>query len=111
MITSNTMQQIGSFVLNRTEPSHQVKANIAGLKFSEVLGASSKDSPPKVDEVVEKKLTGMLLGNVMQIMLPKETEGLFGERRFADMWSSFFADALAEGMNASGKFDLRLSNR
>ena len=111
MTAMNIGQHIGSPTLNRMAPSLQVRANNTGLNFSEVLGAGANGSPANLDETVENKLTGMLLGNFVQLMLPKETEGLFGERRFADMWSSFLADALADDMSDSGKIDLRFNSR
>ena len=51
----------------------------------------------------------MLLGNLFQMMLPEEVEGVFAESGSAGMWNSFMADALAEGVNESGEIDLRLN--
>ena len=101
--------QAASTASTRFETKGQAVQHGMRTGFSEVLGAGVKSSPPKADEIVEKKLTGMLLGNLIQLMLPKEVEGVFANSSSAGMWNSFMADALAEGVNESGEIDLRLN--
>ena len=101
--------QAASTASTRFETKGQAVQHGMRTGFSEVLGAGIKSPPPKADEIVERKLTGMLLGNLFQMMLPEEVEGVFAESGSAGMWNSFMADALAEGVNESGKIDLRLN--
>ena len=101
--------QAASTASTRFETKGQAVQHGMRTGFSEVLGAGVKSSPPKADEIVEKKLTGMLLGNLIQLMLPKEVEGVFANSSSAGMWNSFMADALAEGVIATGEIDRRLN--
>jgi hypothetical protein len=76
-------------------------------KFSEiVMNANSLAVDP--GQVAEGKLGGLLLGNLVQLLLPEQADGLTGQSFANGYWKSFLSDAIGESMSKSEKIDLRL---
>lgn len=91
-----------------SDPSIAVCSNSVCADFSKFLRVTGHDQVTRGDGSVESKLTGMLLGNLFQLMMPKEAGGLFGNSGNAGMWDSYFSEAIANNVNQSGKICLRI---
>ena len=89
-------------------PAKKLNAKASVSSFSQVLESSHKAVPVSAGKILEEKLTGMLLGSAVQLMLPKNSGGLFDQGSSSEMWNSYLANAFADAMSVSGRFDLRL---
>ena len=75
------------------------------------LVATGNDTATDASRVVEGKLVGMLLGNLMQILLPTDADGLTGQSLSNDYWKSLLADAIANSLAKSGKIDIQINRQ
>jgi hypothetical protein len=109
LITTASLEHVPT-PTSRTGTSTQAISARQRLDFSKALKLEPAVTRPLSNEgeLAESKLAGMVLGSLFQFLLPKESEGLFGNSSTAGMWGSFFSDALADSVNESGKIDLRL---
>jgi hypothetical protein len=78
-------------------------------EFSQLINSAGKSKAPVSDHGVENKLAQMLLGNLVETMLPESISGLGGNSLSLDYWSSLFANSVADVLSGSGKLDLKLS--
>lgn len=108
MIVSSIISAGLQSTTTRIKSPEQVGTVNKKAGFSEVLGTRAESAQTQFEGLVESKLSGVLLGNVFQLMVPKQSAAVFGDSSTAGMWNSFIADALADTVNASGKIDLRL---
>lgn len=109
MVTASAISGISH--LAAVQHGMSAKAKGGGMQplFASVLEAGSNSHINPAGRIVEDKLAGLLLADMVKSILPDQTTALFNESRFNEMWGSYMADALAEAMRSSGKIDLGLS--
>jgi hypothetical protein len=79
-------------------------------EFSSLV-ATGNHPAVKPGQLVEKGLARMLLGNMVEIMLPKEAEAITGKSLSGDYWKSLLAGAVADALSKSGKINLRIADQ
>ena len=60
----------------------------------------------KVQNPVSEKFVALMLHEMLETMLPRDTEGIYGEGLSGDMWRSMLAEQVGNQMAKSDKLDL-----